>query len=86
VQHTLDELESSLRELREVYATRPDLRRYCRDQVIAAKDRARWVARGAHATEDKRRLKTEMADWMLVWLGDPAMFPTWAEMRRGRIE
>jgi hypothetical protein len=86
VQHTLDELESSLRELSEVYATRPDLRRYCRDQVIAAKDRARWVARGAHATEDKRRLKTEMADWMLVWLDDPAMFPAWAGMRRGRIE
>ena len=85
-QHTLDELESSLRELSEVYAARPDLRRYCRDRVIAAKDRARWVARGAQATEDKRRLKTEMAGWMLVWLDDPAMFPAWAGMRRGRIE
>ena len=85
-QHTLEELESSLRELSEVYAGRPDLRRYCRDRVIAAKDRARWVARSAHAMEDKRRLKTEMADWMLVWLDDPAMFPTWAGMRRGRME
>jgi hypothetical protein len=85
-QHTLEELESSLRELSEIYAARPDLRRYCRDRVIAAKDRARWIARGARATEDTRRLKTEMADWMLVWLDDPAMFPAWAEMRRGRIE
>ena len=81
VQHTLDELESSLRELSEVYAGRPDLRRYCRAQVIAAKDRARWASHGA----EKHRLKAEMVDWMLVWLDDPAMFPTWAGMRRGKI-
>lgn len=79
-QHTLDELESSLRALSEVYGRRSDLRRYCRDQVIAAKDRARWASR----REDKRRLKTEMVDWMLVWLDDPAMFPQWAELRRQR--
>jgi hypothetical protein len=85
-QHTLDELESSLRELSEIYAARPDLRRYCRDQVIGAKDRARWASRSSHAGEDKRQLKAEMVDWMLVWLDDPAMFPTWAEMRRGRLE
>jgi hypothetical protein len=80
-QHTLDDLEASLRELSEVYAVRPDLRRYCRDQVIAAKDRARWASR----REDKRQLKEEMVDWMLVWLDDPAMFPAWAEIRRGRV-
>jgi len=79
VQHTLDELELSLRELSDVYAVRPDLRRYCRAQVIAAKDRARWALRSAEG----RRLKTEMVDWMLVWLDDPAMFPAWAGIRRG---
>ena len=79
VQHTLDELELSLRELSDVYAVRPDLRRYCRAQVIAAKDRARWALRSA----ERRRLKTEMVDWMLVWLDDPAMFPAWAGIRRG---
>jgi hypothetical protein len=84
-QHTLDELDSSLREMSGVYARRPDLRRYCRDQVIAAKDRARWVSRGQYASEDQRVLKTEMVEWMLVWLGDPAMFAGWAEMRRGQI-
>jgi len=30
-------------------------------------------------------LKEEMVDWMLVWLDDPAMFPAWAEIRRGRV-
>ncbi len=79
VQHTLDELELSLRELSDVYAVRPDLRRYCRARVIAAKDRARWALRSA----ERRRLKTEMVDWMLVWLDDPAMFPAWAGIRRG---
>jgi hypothetical protein len=74
-QHTIEELDRSLRELSSIYAQRPDLRRYCRDQVIAAKDRARYLSR-------IRPLKAEMAEWMLVWLGDPAMFPAWAGLRR----
>jgi hypothetical protein len=77
-QHTLDELETSLNELTEVYANHPHLRRYCRDQVIAAKARARFLS-------GKKPLKAEMVEWMLVWLGDPAMFPSWAALRRGRI-
>jgi hypothetical protein len=77
-QHTMDELETSLRELSEIYASHPHLRRYCRDQVIAAKARARFLS-GKHA------LKTEMVEWMLVWLGDPAVFPMWATLRRNAI-
>ncbi len=84
-QHTLDELESSLKDLSVVYASRPDLRRYCRAQVIAAKDRARWASRGTGTTEQKRQLKTEMVGWMLVWLDDPAMFTGWVKLRRGQI-
>jgi hypothetical protein len=30
-------------------------------------------------------LKAEMFEWMLVWLDDPAMFPTWAQLRRTTI-
>ena len=59
----------------DVYEARPDLRRYCRDQVIAAKDRARWAARSPEVEESKRRMKAEMVEWMLVWLDDPASFP-----------
>jgi hypothetical protein len=84
-QHTLDDLETSLRELSAVYAARPDLRRYCREQVIAAKARARVVSRRENVDEGKRHLKSEMVEWMLVWLGDPAIFPEWAAMRRERI-
>jgi hypothetical protein len=46
--------------------------------VIAAKSRARFLSR-------KYPLKAEMVEWMLVWLGDPAMFPAWAQLRRERI-
>jgi len=85
LQHTLEELESSLLELSEIYAQRTDLRRYCRDQVIAAKDRARWVSRSSRTEEEKGRLKEEMVEWMLVWLDDPAMFASWAATRRARL-
>jgi hypothetical protein len=83
--HSMDELGSSLRELSRVYETRLDLRRYCRDQVIAAKDRARWAARSPKASESKRRMKAEMVEWMVVWLDDPAMFPVWVELRKEKM-
>ena len=78
----MDELEATLLELTQVYETRPDLRRYCRDQVIAAKDRARWASRSSGVDEPKRRMKEEMVEWMLVWLDDPAIFPGWIQLRR----
>jgi hypothetical protein len=81
-EHSMDHLESSLRDLSEIYETQPKLRRYCRDQVIAAKDRARWAARSFRVEENKRRMKAEMVEWMLVWLDDPTIFPSWAKLRR----
>jgi hypothetical protein len=81
-QHSLEELEASLGEMSEVYAARPDLRRFCRDRVIEARARAQYAARNARVDEGKRRLKAEMAQWMLVWLGDPALFATWVRVRK----
>ena len=78
-QHTFEELEDSLRALSAVYQARPYLRRICRDQVIAAKDRARWLSVRATVDEEARRRKATMAEWMLVWLGDPVIFPAWIE-------
>ncbi len=71
-QKDFDQLEHSLDELAAVYAARPHLRKFCRAEVIRAKDRAKLAS------------KSEMAEWMLVWLGDPAMFPQWARLRRLR--
>jgi hypothetical protein len=79
-QHTLDELEQSLRDMLEVYlaSTAGGNRtraRYCRRQVIAAKDRAKFLVK-------KRPEKEEMVQWMLVWLENPDVFPAWIEARK----
>lgn len=74
-QHTFEELEESLRTFSAVYAARLDLRSACRAQVIAAKDRAKWLSRS-------KPYKAEMAEWMLVWLGDPSVFPVWVDALR----
>ena len=86
-QQSLEHLEESLREMLEVYAAAAasgdrERARYCRRQVIAAKDRAKFVGRDGRTTPEKRALKEEMAAWMLVWLENPEVFPAWVEARK----
>jgi len=84
--HTFAELEVSLRELAAVYAAHTERHRECRGAVIAAKDRARFASHNMRASELKRRIKAEMVEWMLVWLGDPTMFEDWARLRREQMD
>jgi hypothetical protein len=86
-QHTWEELEQSLREMQATYAEaiaagNRERARYCRRQVIAAKDRARFLARNPRLPSEKREQKEEMAQWMMVWLENPEVFPAWAEARK----
>lgn len=86
-QHTLGELEESLREMQKVYSEAAaagdrERARYCRRQVIAAKDRARFLSKSSRFPQDKQKLKEEMLDWMLVWLENPEVFPSWVEARK----
>ena len=86
-QHTFEELESSLEEMRQVYAAASaagdrERARYCRRQVIAAKDRAKFLAGNSRTAPEKRAQKEEMAEWMLVWLDNPEVFPAWAAARK----
>jgi len=86
-QHTLDELEQSLLEMLQVYSVavatgNRERARYCRRQVIGAKDRARFLANNAGTPAEKRQLKEEMVQWLLVWLENPEVFPSWAEARK----
>ena len=86
-QKSFAELERDLREMLEIYraAMRSGDRqraRYCRRQVIAAKDRARFVARNPKISPEKKAQKDEMAQWMLVWLENPDVFPAWVEIRK----
>jgi len=90
-QHTWAELEQSLREMQRVHsdavaAGDRERARYCRRQVIAAKDRARFLARNPRAALEKRRQKEEMTEWMLVWLENPEVFPVWVEARKRVIQ
>ncbi|HJZ95682.1 MAG TPA: hypothetical protein VKE70_04205 [Candidatus Solibacter sp.] len=82
-QHTFEELEESLREMLRVYQEAlasgdRDRARYCRRQVIAAKDRAKFATK-------KKPEKAEMSEWMLVWLENPEVFPAWVEARKRRL-
>lgn len=86
-QHTFEELEQTLGEIARVYAGTVavgdrERARYCRRQVIAAKDRARFLARNPRTTAEKRAQKEEMAQWMLVWLENPEVFPAWVQARK----
>lgn len=86
-QKSFEDLERDLREMLGVYleATRAGDRqraRYCRRQVIAAKDRARFIARNPKTAPEKKARKEEMAGWMLVWLENPEVFPAWVEIRK----
>ncbi len=82
---TLDELDSSLVAMADAYATKTDLRRACREVVIATKDRTRFAALNPKTEPAKRKVKEEMVERMLVWLGDPAMFGTWAALRNRSV-
>jgi hypothetical protein len=86
-QHTFEELEQSLGEMLSVYraaaqAADRSLARYCRRQVIAAKDRARFLAANPKTSAEKRAQKEEMAAWMLIWLETPEVFPVWVAARK----
>jgi hypothetical protein len=80
--HSFDQLDACLCELSRVYAERAELQHYCRHQVIAAKDKARWISKTASVDESRRAMKAEMVEWMLIWLDDPALFPAWVRLRR----
>ena len=89
-QHTFEELEQSLRDLLAAYSEAAgagdrDRLRYCRRQVIAAKDRAKFLAANLRTPPEKQAEKTEMAQWMLVWLENPEVFPAWVDARKKAI-
>jgi hypothetical protein len=86
-QHTFEELEESLRGMLDAYrdakaAGDRERAAYCRRQVISAKDRAKFLARNPRTAPEKQAQKAEMAQWMLVWLENPEVFPAWVEARK----
>ena len=86
-QQTFRELECTLRDMLAAYALEVEAgdreqARYCRRQVIAAKERARWITRSPKTQPEKKAEKEEMLRWILVWLENPPVFPAWVEVRK----
>ena len=86
-QSSFADLENDLQEMLQVYQDRLAAgdrqgARYCRRQVIAAKDRARFIAGNPKTAPEKKTQKEEMAQWLLVWLENPEVFPAWVEIRK----
>jgi hypothetical protein len=86
-QSSFEELEASLIEIGGEYskavADGDSMQaRECRRVVIQAKDRARLVSRNEKVDVEKRKVKSEMVDWMLVWLENPGIFEAWARLRK----
>jgi len=86
-QHTFEELEQTLREMLAAYQAAVaegdrERARYCRRQVIGAKDRARFLAANPRTPDAKKAQKEEMAMWLLIWLETPEVFPAWVEARK----
>jgi len=86
-QKSFEHLEHDLREMLTIYeeAMRAGDRQrasYCRRQVIAAKDHARFVAHNPKTSPEKKAQKDEVAQWTLVWLENPEVFPAWVEIRK----
>jgi hypothetical protein len=54
------------------------------DAVVEGVRQARLAARRRAAPPETRAFKQEMAAWMLLWLENPAIFPTWLSLRKKR--
>ncbi len=86
-QDSLEELERTLTGIGEEYAKAVesgDAARAagCRQAVITGKEHARLAAHRRGVAPEARALKEEMAAWMLLWLENPAIFPTWLSLRK----
>ena len=81
-QDSLDEAQRTLTALSGLYAAFP---KQTRALVIQAKDHAR-LALSRMKDPASRAMREELIEWMIVWVNDPALFPTWVRLRRRAIE
>jgi hypothetical protein len=88
-QGSFEELERTLAAIGEEYAKALEsgdtaLAARCRQAVITGKEHAHLAERRRGASPETQALKREMAEWMLLWLENPAVFPTWLSLRKRR--
>lgn len=54
----------------------------CRRAVLTGKDHARLAVRRSGISEEAKKIKEQMAEWMLLWLENPEVFPAWLALRK----
>jgi hypothetical protein len=85
-QDSFENLARTLSALSGVYetaraASNREVQAACRRVVIEAKDHARWSLKRPDADPANSQVKNEMVEWMILWLENPEIFPTWARLR-----
>lgn len=89
--HNLDEAESALRRLNDIYqeyrkASDRVGTSLVRALVLKGKTRAESLASNPRVSLEKRREKQEIAHWFKVWLDLSDLFFDWLEMRKNSEE
>jgi hypothetical protein len=84
-QDSLEALERTLTAIGNEYAAalasgNAPLAQSARRAVISAKEHARFALR--KLTGEPRAAREEMLLWMLTWLENPGVFPTWLALRK----
>jgi hypothetical protein len=54
-----------------------EMQRACREEVLQAKQHARW----ALARQPDDAWRREAIEWMILWLEDPGLFESWVRLR-----
>jgi len=85
--HNLEEAESTLRKLDEIYreyrsASDTVGAKLVRSMVVKGRQRAESIAGNPRVRPEKRWEKKEIANWFKVWLDISELFFDWLEMRK----
>jgi hypothetical protein len=57
-----------------------------REPVLSLKRELELVVAAKRTSDDDRRLASEIAQWLTVWLQNPQIFPDWFALRRNTAE
>lgn len=57
-----------------------------REPVLSLKRELELVAASSRTSDKDRRLATEIAQWLTVWLQNPQIFTDWFALRRNTAE
>ena len=57
-----------------------------REPVLSLKRELELVAASSRTSDQDRRLATEIAQWLTVWLQNPQIFSDWFALRRNTAE